>query len=415
MFKIQRVGFLFLYICLSFLTHCGELFPVPLDPTDEEPTPSGPTTSIGGQPSSHSLSIYQTSNLGELCVFSDCQTDIQPLPASHKTIYQDRQKTCAFDYDPNQSSQLLIRQRITATSGLKLHFSKEDLFFLAWASMRYQINPHFLMAIMAQESAGNCAAVSYADAEGCFQITNYYGRLQLQQSFANRVLNWHWNENPDGYYDSNLFINQTTWFGEVPVSEQNRMTLDPASAQVLGTSVSSVVNFHYGVIASALYFHWEQYFLHHNYSSTQDLVGSLIHDDENQKAGLMAAAYNGGISALAQSLKSKGENYLQDMSFETEDYFERVLNYCVDFQDGSNLQQATYHWDEVEYLLDLLAMTYDPELEIDWDQLKDHLKDDFFSDTKQLNFIDDGKALIYYISTFDPALAPVWPDDVLSP
>ncbi|MBF0105083.1 MAG: hypothetical protein HQM16_07115 [Deltaproteobacteria bacterium] len=370
--------------------------------------------SISGTPSDYSQSIYTTEDLSDLCLSAACEAPYSLIPDTFKSVYDETNPdTCHFDDNPNSSSQFIIKKETSGVNDLHLLLSKEDLFFLAWASLRYKINPHFLMGVMAQESYGNCAAVSSADAEGCFQITNYYGRLQLQQSFADRVLSWHWNDNPDGYYPDSLFINPLTWFGETPESDQFRMTLDPSAGTVLGVAVSSVVNFNFGVIASALYYHWEQYFLYHNYSSLQSLVETLVEQNSEAKSSLMAAAYNGGMGTLTSALNQYDSDYLDHLPAETYNYVDRVLYYCQGFQGGASAYTATYNSDEMEYIIDLLQMTYDDSLDIDWDTLKQDVITNFYATQESLSFVDDIKAVIWFISTYDTALAPVWADDVV--
>lgn len=397
------------FLCLLIFSSCDEYF-LQIEPDDETQT----TQDVSGTPADFSQSIYESSNLSDLCDDDVCESDYETIPESFKEIYdEDEPNICAFDYDPNETSQILVTKEPNGVNGLNLLFSKEDLFFLAWASMRYQINPHFLMGVMAQESYGNCAAVSSADAEGCFQITNYYGRLQLQQSYAERVLNWYWNDSPNGYYDDSIFIDPLTWFGEDPETDQLRMTLDPSSSIVLGTDVSSVVNFNFGVIGSAMYYFWEQYFLYYNYSSTRGTTTNLIDNFDEEKASLMAAAYNGGIGSLVNNLKKFGNNYLDGMPTETQDYVPNVLSYCEGFQNGSDKYTTTYYSEEIDYIIDLLSYTYDESLGIDWEGLKAEIQENFFAtEDDKLSFVDDVKALIYFISTYDPALAPVWPEDI---
>ena len=245
--------------------------------------------SVDGFPVSGSEGIYQNSNLNELCLQDDCDPDYASYPDSERVFeHLFDNSICALDYDPNQSSQMLINDSFNQ-SLVRVHYSKEDLFFIAWVAMRLQINPHFLLGLVRQESLGNCAAVSFAGGEGCFQITNGFGRLQLQQSYETRVIGWHWNVGNTSSYNGSLFINPTTWFGTRPLTDQYRVTVDPQSESVLGQKVSSVVNFPFGAIASALYVHWQTLFLYHNYDDTAPLVASLIDGDPEERAALMGS------------------------------------------------------------------------------------------------------------------------------
>lgn len=380
---------------------------------DEDNTNDAVSPTLNGAPVEASLNIYQSEDLSNLCAFDDCEKTTITLPDSHRVDLESTDEfTCAFNTDPNATTQFVLHHPKNDINGLDLKFSKEDLFFLAWVSLRYQINPHFLVGVMLQESYGNCAAVSFADAEGCFQITNYYGRLQLQQSYGERVLDWFWNESPNGYYPDSIFIPQLTWFGEQPDDEQFRMTLDPQSPSIFGTDVSSVVNFQFGSIASALYFHWQEYFLYFNYSSTRGTVEELIANDPSEKAKLMAAAYNGGIGRLANSLKNYGESYALGLQDESETYRLRVTDYCAELQASDQTYNVSYNRDEMDYIIDLLSYTYPSDSQIDWSGLKDNLHETFFSNDDSITLLDDIKAVIFYISTYDPDLAPEFADDV---
>ncbi len=397
----------FLILIFFFFSSCGIYFPVSQS-TEIEPEA---TPNVSGEPSYYSQEIYESVDLTVLCTADECQPEYPVLSDDYNEYYDSEvPAVCAFDDNPNQTSQFILHKDPEGVNGLKLLMSKEDLFFLAWVSMRYQVNPHFLLGVMSQESYGNCAAVSYANAEGCFQITNDYGRAQLEESYEDRVNNWYWADDPSGYYPDSVFVNSTDWFGEEPETEQYRMTLDPSSASVLGVDVSSVVNFNFGVIGSALYYNWEQYFLYNQYSSLRTTVKNIISSQEEAKASLMAAAYNGGISRLTSSLQSYGSNYLNGMAYETQDYVGKVLDYCEGFQEGSSWYTASYTADNLDSLIDLLALTYDASLEIDWDSLKQDIRDNFFSGQDELTLVDDMKALIYYISTYDSSLAPEWPE-----
>jgi len=376
----------------------------------QNPSSQGATPDITGTPSSFSQGIYETSDLGELCFQADCQPDYDELSAEFREDYAPEMAgNCSFDDDPNRTSQFLLHHQAQGINGLDLLLSKEDLFFMAWVSLRYQINPHFLLGVISQESYGDCAAVSYAGAEGCFQITNDYGRAQLEDSYPDRVESWYWNEGATDYYPDNIFINPIIWFGAEPQTDQYRMTLDPASSTVLGMSVSSVVNFNFGAIASALYYRWEDYFLYYHYESLQDTVENLIETTAEGKASLMASIYNGGIGRFTSALKAHGANYLKGMSVQTQDYVERVTDYCRAYQQGDQLYTTTYAIEEVEYLVDLLAMTYSDAGDVDWDGLKQDIRTNFFSSQEEITLVDDVKALIYYISTYDTSLAPEWP------
>lgn len=404
--KIPAFHFIFILLFSISLIACNEFFTA-----GESDSTSSENPIITGSPSDASLAIYESADLNQLCVYDDC-TSVELPDGYIVSASADESDYCAFNDNPNATTQFVLHKPTDSSNGLDLLLSREDLFFLAWVSLRYKINPHFLVGVMIQESFANCAAVSYADAEGCFQITNYYGKLQLQQSYPNRVLDWHWNDSPEGYYPDSIFINPVTWFGESPSTDQFRMTLDPISGFVLSVDVSSVVNFNFGAIGSALYYNWQENFLYFNYSSSRDTVLDIIDSDPEQKAKMMAAAYNGGIGRLASSLNTYGESYAVGLQTETQDYLEYVAEHCVEYQSGSNTFSVSYNRDEVEYIIDLLSYTYPADSEIDWDGLKTSVNETFFPNDETINLVDDVKALIYYISTYDPLLAPEFAEDV---
>jgi hypothetical protein len=404
-FRLWRVFFPLVFLAL---TNCEAILAKLII---DEINDNGQTSEINGDPSPYAQEIYDSKNLNDLCLDSDCEPTFDPIPDSWIDNFDpETDEICGFDYNPNATSQFLIRYQNDGVNGLNLLLSKEDLFFMAWASMRHHINPHFLVGVMAQESYGNCAAVSSAGAEGCFQITTYYGRLQLEASYPERVADWFWADQ-SGYYPDTIFIDPLTWFGEEPETDQFRQTLDPTNASVLGTAVSSVVNFPFGVIGSGLYYNWEQNFLYNNYASLNDTVGDVV-VEPGEKAVLLAAAYNGGIGRLTDSLTLYGTEYLAGMDSETQDYVEGVTDYCIGFQAGSQTYDTTYSADDVEYLIDLLSQTY-PADQTDWSSLKSTIHATFFADVDELRFSDDIKALIYVISTYDVTLAPEIPEDVI--
>lgn len=371
-----------------------------------------PVSDVGGNPSPGSQDIYSTADLSNLCVDESlCAPPYDRLPSW--MVQADGQEPldstiCNFDYDPNLVSTFILR-RASSVNGLKLLLSKEDLFFMAWDSIRYQINPYFLLGVMSQESAGNCSAVSSAGGEGCFQITNTFGKSQLDDSYPDRVSSWFWSDRIDFYYPNDLFVDGLTYFGEEPASEQFRLTVDPFVATIESIDVSSVVNFNFGAIASALYFNWQQYLLYYGFPELRD-AGSTVFESPDGKALWQAAAYNGGAYGAASALREKGDHFLDAMRNETQDYAAAVLDYCKGYEEGNSTFDATYSQDDLDWIVDLLAGTYPTGTGVDWNEVKSDVHQVFFSEqTTQLTFVDDIKAVVYVISTHLPALAPEWP------
>jgi hypothetical protein len=385
---------------------------------DDPQIPDDEINQIDGNPSAGSNEIYSNANLNNLCPNNDesCQAPYETLPETFintdNSDLTDTQK-CNFDYNPNQSSAFVLNRVDGSVNGLELFFSKEDLFFIAWVSIRYKINPYFLMGVLSAESRGNCAAVSGSHGEGCFQITNTFGQGQLDDSYPARVAHWFWTDRSGRYYPDEVFVDEESYFGENPSSDQFRVTLDPNEFTINDVDISSVVNFHFGIIASGLYFHWQHYLLYHQYEDLHDKAEDLFAQD-NGKALWQAAAYNGGAFGAARALRNVDdpEDFLDEMRAETQNYAPLVADYCHSYQEGELAYEATYTKAEVNFIIDLLRQTYPRNTGIDWDEVKSDVSQVFFEEgTTRLNFTDDIKALIYVISTHDPKLAPEWPDD----
>jgi len=402
----------FLLALFLTLSSCGFSLN-PLDSLDDSDDSNENINSIDGDPSQGSSDIYASANLKDICVDDDiCGAPYTTLPSNW--INTDGQEpltddVCNFDYDPNYTSTFTINRVNGTVNGLELVLSKEDLFFLAWVSMRLQINPYFLMGVMSQESAGNCAAVSGSHGEGCFQITNTFGQAQLDDSYPDRVIDWNWSDRSGDYYPDDIFIDEETYFGDVPDDEQFRVTTDPTAEEIDGTEVSSVINFPHGVIASGLYFKWQQYLLYTSYEELGDDAEALF-QAEDGKASWQAAAYNGGAYGAANAIADGGSDFLEEMADETQDYVPLVLAYCKAYQAGGLTYNDTYTEDDVQWLIDLLSFTYPNDDAINWDDVKEDVHQVFFDDgTTELTFEDDIKALIYVISTHTGELGPEWP------
>lgn len=386
---------------------------------------SGATVSrIEGNPSSGALEIYRASNLAVLCVDGDlCEPDYAYVSDDFiKTSGQDPLDSgqCNFDYDPNITSRFELRRVNGEVNGLDLYFSKEDLFFLAWVSLRYKINPYFMMGILSIESAGNCRLVSHATGQGCFQLTYRFARPQLNESYPERVAEWAWHDRR-GHYPSDIFVDLDVYFEEIPPSAQYRVTLDPFVDNINNIDVSSVVNFNYGIIGSAMYFHWQQYLLY--YLPTRNIPlddlrykGELLFQQENGKATWQAAAYNGGAFGARLELSQESDenvaDFIDDMPAEARNYGPVVVDYCTEYQSGEDLYDTNFNIEDIDLILDLLYATYPEDIDVDWDEVFFEIDQIFFSEgNEEINFTDDIKALVYVISTFLPDLAPEWTDN----
>lgn len=395
--------------------------PYPQDVFDDSAVDSADSGServrnVGGDPSPGATEIYNTADLKKLCDSSSCEPDYALLPASFTDApgLQDfAAGICAADYDPNNTSTFILNRYDGTVNGLELLLSREDLFFLAWAAVRYQINPYFMMGILSQESAGNCAAVSSSNGEGCFQITNTFGRSQLEESYEERIADWFWTSRSGSYYPDDIFVEPASYFGEIPATEQFRLTNDPSAGFLDGVSVSSVINFNFGIIASALYFKWQPLLLYYRFDDLQEIAAELFGQDDG-KASWQAAAYNGGAFGASFALQDAGSDFLDEMALETQDYVPAVLDYCKAYQSGTLTYSTTYTEDDLEWIIDLLAMTYSTSAKIDWNDVKDEIHQIFFNEedgTTELSLVDDIKAVVYVISTHVSALAPEWPHE----
>lgn len=383
----------------------------------DSPSSSGTTVrDIGGNPVAGSTDIYRSSNLNNLCSDSSvCSPTYEELSSDY--VYTDDQDDfsassgCNFDYDPNLSSTFVLNKVSGSVNGLRLLLSKEDLFFLAWVSVRQQINPYFMLGVMSAESRGNCAAVSSSNAEGCFQITNTFGQSQLDDSYLDRVESWYWSDRSGNYYPDSLFVDAYSYFGETPATDQFRLTVSPTSATIDDVDISSIVNFHFGIIGSALYFKWQPYLAFYTYNDIRNTLSNIF-QTKSGKATWQAAAYNGGAYGASRAIRNGGEDYLDYMRSETQNYAPTVVDYCTEFQLGEDTYSATYTEGDIEYIIDLLAQTYPSSLHIDWQAVKDDVSQTFFSDdVTELTLVDDIKAVIYVISTHTGLLGPEWPDE----
>lgn len=408
---LPRKNWLFLFFFLLFFPSCSWTDFIPFVGGGG----SGEIKDIGGNPSPGSEDIYKSADLTDLCLQdSQCNPDYDEIPDDF--IYTKDQEpldedVCNFDYDPNEISTFVLNRVDGKLNGLGLLLSDEDLFFLAWVSVRYRINPYFLLGVLSQESAGNCAAVSSFNGEGCFQITNTFGQGQLDDSYLDRVEDWFWTDRSGSYYPDDIFVAPSSYFGDTPTSDQFRQTLDPTASKINGTQISSVVNFHFGIIGSGFYFHWQQYLLYYFFDHLQGQASDIFQTPDG-KALWQAAAYNGGVYGASLAIQESGEDYLDEMAAETQIYAPAVVNFCKGYQAGKLSYNALFTQDDVEWFIDLLEMTYPSDNTIDWDGIKDQINQVFFSDgTTELTFVDDVKALVYVISTFVPELAPEWPSE----
>ena len=403
-----------LILLIAGLTACSVLDPFSLWSGDDDDD-DDEVESISGSPSAGSQEIYESADLTDLCVDDNlCSPPYDRLPGDFlRTEGQEPlvAGSCNFDYDPNLSSRFVLGRVEGSVNGLNLLLSREDLFFIAWVSIRHQINPYFLLGVMVAESAGDCSAVSGSSAEGCFQITNTFGQAQLDQSYPDRVTDWFWTDRSGDYYPDEIFVEEASYFGEIPSTDQFRLTLDPTAGSIDGVEISSVVNFPFGIIASGLYYRWQHYLLYYNFKELRGEAKDLF-QEENGKALWQAAAYNGGAWGAANALELAANDFLTVMNDETAEYAGRVIDYCTEFQGGTSAYDVTYSQDDLDWIIDLLSFTYPSDLGVDWGAVKDEISQVFFTEgVTELSFADDIKAIVYVLSTHTPELASEWPDE----
>lgn len=393
---------------LIFALPACQFSPFPQDVFNETQSESEAIRDVGGNPSPGSREIYTNADLKNLCVDqNECGSPYAVIPKEWIHIVEGE---CSYDLDPNAASTFVLNRSENEINGVDLLLSKEDLFFLAWTSIRFQINPYFLLGVLLTESSGNCALVSASHAEGCFQITNHYGQSQLRASYLSRVKDWFWSDRSGEKYPDSIFVDEESYFGESPLSRQYRMTLDPGEFVINDTEISSVVNFPFGIIGAGLYFHWQEYLLLHHFEELNNKAESLFNSKEG-RALFQAASYNGGAYGAARALEKEGSNFLDLVPEETRNYAPSVVDVCLAYQEGEGTFGASYSQADLEFIIDLLATTYPGDLALDWKEVKSEISQIFFEDgTELLSFVDDIKAIVYVISTFVPELAPEWPD-----
>lgn len=408
---LKRVVILIFFASVTLQVSCGdESFAGFIENLEEFLTETEEIQEVNVEASDSSQAIYEDANLNHLCLEEECEPDYDPIPDQFKRLAAEGTidlESCNYDFDHNLTSDFELFNPEEEVAGVDLLLSKEDLFFLAWASIRYKMNPHFLLGVMLQESRGNCAAVSFASGQGCFQITYDFGQPQLETSYGDRVVDWVWTDR-SGFFPSSLYVDDLDYFGEEATTSQNRMFIFPDDESIDGVSISSVANFHYGVIASALYFHWQQYLLYYLYEDAQDQA-TVLFNKPDEKVKWQSAAYNAGAFGASSALENRGNDYLAQLPAETRNYAPNVAAYCQQLQNGEDLYDANYSADDMDYIIDLLAGTYPEDLGVDWEELKSSIRSSFFQNQETINFVKDIKAIIYTISTYSSSLAPEWP------
>jgi hypothetical protein len=358
--------------------------------------------------------------------------ELEELPPLFDPWYRDagiEPRYCAFDLDVPQDGVLRVHtQRFE--NGMTLLLSEQDLAFVVWTAVTYQLNPHFLLGIMMTESAGDCSAVSSAGAQGCFQITYRQGAGQLKNSFAERVDNWYWaprisgssvSRRPGealGYWPADLYIPPETYFGRKlrKGTRQLRMTPDPAanlqtSDRAGDTLVSSVANFSFGVIGAALYFHFLNYYLYAHETQLKGDVFDLV-GMPGMKVRWMAASYNEGAPRSMRQLGNYGPAKLKSVwSGDVLAYTERVTDYCEQLQQGKETYSGKMSWPEFSDWLDQLRWTYS-FVNVDWLGVREMVQKRFFMSDGKSREIDLERELVPIfraMQAFDPRLGPEQP------
>lgn len=296
-------------------------------------------------------------------------------------------RICAFDATLKDARRLEIRKE-RFENGMDLLMSVQDVAFVAWTAFSYDLNPHFLLGIMMTESAGDCSAVSYAGAQGCFQITYRQGAGQLRNSFPERVASWYWakrsNVGPErfrrpgealGYWPTDLYIAPEVYFGKKlkKGTRQLRMTVDPVatlqtSDRAGDTEVSSVANFSFGVIGAGLYFHFLNHYLYSHEAQLKGDVRALV-NDAGKKVAWMAASYNQGAPRSMRQLGNYGaQGMWRQVAPEVQLYADTVSDYCTQLQLGDETYGGKMTWGQFSDWLQQLRWTYS-EVPVDWEKV----------------------------------------------
>ncbi len=183
--------------------------------------------------------------------------------------------------------------------------------YISWArdiSMRTQLNPSFLTAIMAQESGFNPKAVSPAKALGLTQITPL-AEEQIQAS----TKNW-------------------------PRRDISSLSYIELKSQILTGELNSETDWRlspmYSIQGGAEYIqylreYWTQ-------SDNLVLLKKLPGDEKINLSKIILASYNSGPSRVKGILQNRGSAWLEDDSLkEARKYVKLVFSYCYHFSERS--------------------------------------------------------------------------------
>lgn len=335
-------------------------------------------------------------------------------------------RRCAFDAQLKNEQRFTLRKQRFA-NGIDLLLSEQDLAFVAWTAFTYDINPHFLMGIMMAESSGDCSAVSSSGAQGCFQITYRQGAGQLKNSFSERVADWYWAKRSNGseahrklgealgYWPADLYVSPSEYFGRKlkPGTRQLRMTVDPVatlqtSRRVGDTEVSSVANFSFGVIGSALYFHFLNYYLYSHEVQLKGDVRQLV-ASPGRKVMWMAASYNQGAPRTMRALGNYGTTEIwRRMSADVLSYAETVSDYCEQLQEGNQTYGGQWTFGQFSDWLQQLRWTYSA-IPIDWEMLQREVKSRHFAQDQTLDLETGLLDIFRTMRALEPRLGPETP------
>lgn len=173
------------------------------------------------------------------------------------------------------------------------------------------INPSFATALVAQESAFNSRAVSWARAVGLTQVTPI-----AEQEVARQFSSWPRypgiNEMPMPILKAMIFAGK--------VNSTNEWRLNRELSLRGGLSITQ-----------SLAKRWST-------SENEEIIRRIARDNpETERSRLILASYQSGYSRVATAVNRYGSNWLEDDELsEARKYINRIFSYCYTFSDNDS-------------------------------------------------------------------------------
>ncbi len=180
------------------------------------------------------------------------------------------------------------------------------------------VNPSFLTALIAQESAFNPAAVSWAKAIGLTQVTPLAEEDIIKSHQG-------WPRHPGINDMSYLSLKGRILAGEI--TEHTEWRLNPEMSIVGGISYIKYLLKYWSLPDNA------------------ELLQTNYPDASTIPADVVLASYNSGPSRVKRALKAHGRDFLYESSDLTEArrYVNRIKSYCYHFADENFVDQGGDH------------------------------------------------------------------------